>query len=260
MNGSKSHNPAGDDRTSNPMRTWCGMPESLFPSPLPSPLGRGSFAARCLANLELLDPTSRGERFSLSFGKRAGVRGNRASNVPDNRSSAIVSRTSLRRFPCLVLAFSIVMSAWAGAAAPVRIIFDTDIGNDVDDVLALSVLHAFQTRGECELLAVTITKPDELAGPFVDAVNTFYGRPNIPIGFTHAGLKNEPSKFLPLAETKDGRKLRYPHRLKRSSDAPEATALLRQVLSRQPDRSVVLVQVGYFSNFAALLDTPGDAW
>ena len=41
--------------------------------------------------------------------------------------------------------------------APIKIIFDTDIGNDVDDVLALSVLHALQTRGDCELLAVTIT-------------------------------------------------------------------------------------------------------
>jgi hypothetical protein len=130
----------------------------------------------------------------------------------------------------------------------------------VDDVLALGVLHALQTRGDCELLAVTITKPDELAGPFVDAMNHFYGRPGIPIGFTHAALTNEPSKFLQLAEAKDGRKLRYPHRLKRSSDAPEATRLLRQILSRQPDRSVVLVQVGYFSNFAALLDTPGDSF
>ena len=106
-----------------------------------------------------------------------------------------------------------VMSARASPASPVRIIFDTDIGNDVDDVLALSMLHALQTRGECELPAVTITKPDELAGPFVDAMNTFYGRPGIPIGFTHARLKNEPSKFLSLAEAKDGGKLRYPHRL-----------------------------------------------
>ena len=70
---------------------------------------------------------------------------------------------------------------------------------------------------------------------------------------------NEPSKFLPLAEAKDDDKPRYPHRLKRSSDAPEATALLRKILSQQPDHSVVLVQVGYFSNLAALLDTPGDA-
>jgi purine nucleosidase len=119
-------------------------------------------------------------------------------------------------------------------------------------------LHALQSRGQCELLAVTITKPDELAGPFVDAINTFYGRPGLPIGYTRSGLKNDPSKFLSLAETKDDGKLRYPHRLQRSSDAPSATDLLRKVLSQQPDRSVTLVQVGYFSNLAALLDTAGD--
>lgn len=161
------------------------------------------------------------------------------------------------------LAFLTAMCAHAAsgiqnAAPPVKVIFDTDIGNDVDDVLALSMLHALQSRGDCELLAVTITKPDELAGPFVDAIDTFYGRPGVPIGFTRSELKNEPSKFLPLAEVKDSGKLRYPHRLRRSSDAPPATDLLRKVLSQQPDRSVTVIQVGYFSNLAALLDTPGD--
>lgn len=141
---------------------------------------------------------------------------------------------------------------------PVKIVFDTDIGNDVDDVLALSMLHALETRGECKILGITITKPDELAGPFVDAMNTFYGRPGIPIGFTHAVLTNEPSKFLALAEVRDGGKLRYPHTLRRSSDAPEAAWLLRRLLSREADHSVVIVQVGYFSNLAALLATPGD--
>jgi hypothetical protein len=142
--------------------------------------------------------------------------------------------------------------------APVKVIFDTDVGNDVDDVLALSMLHALQSRGDCELLAVTITKPDELAGPFVDAMNTFYGRPGLPIGFTRSGLKNDTSKFLPLAEVQDQGKSRFPHSLKRSSDAPAATELLRKILSAEPDQSVTLIQVGYFSNLAALLDTPGD--
>ena len=142
--------------------------------------------------------------------------------------------------------------------APVPIIFDTDVGNDVDDVLALALLHALQSRGECKILAVTITKPDEMAGPFADALNTFYGRPDIPIGFTHANLTNEPSKFLKLAEAKDDGRVRYPHRLKKSSDAPEATRLLRRILAQQPDGSVVLVQVGYFSNLSALMDTGAD--
>lgn len=174
-------------------------------------------------------------------------------------TSTFALRASSAFLVCCLVVFCGIVSARTAGAAPVKIIFDTDVGNDVDDVLALSLLHALQTRGECELLAVTITKPDELAGPFVDALNTFYGRPGIPIGFTHARLTNQQSKFLPLAEVKDGQQPRYPHRLKRSSDAPEATGLLRKVLSLQPDHSVVLVQVGYFSNLAALLDTPGDA-
>ena len=132
------------------------------------------------------------------------------------------------------------------------------MGNDVDDVLALSMLHALQTRGDCKLLGVTITKPDELAGPFVNAMNTFYGRPTIPIGCTHADLTNVPSKFLPLVQAKDGGVFQYPHTLRRSSDAPEAARLLRTLLSREPDGSVVIVQVGYFSNLAALLDTAAD--
>jgi len=57
------------------------------------------------------------------------------------------------------------------AADPIPIIFDTDIGNDVDDVLALGMIHALQSRGACDLLAVTVTKDHELAGPFVDAPN-----------------------------------------------------------------------------------------
>jgi purine nucleosidase len=141
---------------------------------------------------------------------------------------------------------------------PVKIIFDTDIGNDVDDVLALGMLHALETRGDCEILAVTVTKPDELAGPFVDVIDTFYDRLEIPIGCIHP-LATEPAgKFLSLANIKDDGKLRYPHKLLRGSDAVAPSVVLRKTLSAQPDHSVVLVQVGYFSNFAALLDTPGD--
>src|SRR3954465_14954526 len=112
-----------------------------------------------------------------------------------------VQRT-LARFGASFLAMLTMSTATPVAAAesadlPVKVIFDTDIGNDVDDVLALSMLHALQSRGQCELLGITITKPDELAGPFVNAMNTFYGRPEVPIGFTSSHLKNEPSKFLP---------------------------------------------------------------
>ncbi|MBI5395008.1 MAG: nucleoside hydrolase [Verrucomicrobia bacterium] len=136
-------------------------------------------------------------------------------------------------------------------APPVKIIFDTDIGNDVDDALAMGVLHSLMTRGDCELLAVTTTKPDELAGPFVDAINTFYGRGDIPIACTRKESLPKGSKFLLLAD-------RYPHDLKSSADTQEPVKLLRQILGKAADQSLVLVQVGFFSNFAALLDSPAD--
>jgi inosine-uridine nucleoside N-ribohydrolase len=89
------------------------------------------------------------------------------------------------------------------SAEPVRLIFDTDIGNDVDDALAIGLIHALQSRGECELLVVTITKNHELSAPFVDVLNTFYGRGNIPIGVVRNGPTPEASKFTVLANQRD---------------------------------------------------------
>lgn len=144
------------------------------------------------------------------------------------------------------------------AAEPVRIIFDTDVGNDVDDALALGLLHALESRGHCKLLGVTITKNDPLAVEYVDAVNTFYGRPDIPVGSGREAVVTQPSKFLPLAEAMDDGRPRYPHDLKEPQSL-ESKQLLRKLLAAEPDGSVVLVQVGFFSNCAGLLDTPGDS-
>ena len=141
---------------------------------------------------------------------------------------------------------------------PVPLIFDTDIGNDVDDALALGVIHALQSRGECELIAVTITKDHDDCAPYVDAVNTFYGRPDIPIGVVRNGPTPEESRFTPLANVRDDGALRYPHDLENGQEAPEATPLLRQVLAAQDDHSVAIAQVGFSSNLARLLDSAPD--
>lgn len=140
---------------------------------------------------------------------------------------------------------------------PVPLIFDTDIGNDVDDVLALGMIHALESRGWCELLAVTVTKDHELAAPFVDAVNTFYGRGAIPIGAVRDGVTPQEGKFIGLATKRDGDRLRYPRDLE-PGQAEEAVSLLRRVLAAAEDDSVVIVQVGFSTNLARLLDSPGD--
>lgn len=141
---------------------------------------------------------------------------------------------------------------------PVKLIYDTDMGNDVDDALALGVIHALQDRGECELLAVTVTKDEPMSAPFIDAVNTFYGRPDIPIGVVKDGPTRQPSKFTPIAKYEENGALKYPHDLASGDDAPDATMLLRRILAAQPDGSVVIAQVGFSTNLSRLLQSEGD--
>jgi purine nucleosidase len=148
-------------------------------------------------------------------------------------------------------------SAWAGDS--VRLIFDTDICGDCDDALALGMIHSLQSRGLCRLLAVTISVDHEQAAPFVDAVNTFYGRGEIPIGVVRQGVV-ENSEFLSLIAEKDRDHFRYPHDLLAGRSAPGASDLLRKILAAQPDHSVVIAQVGFSTNLARLLRSAPDEY
>ncbi len=151
---------------------------------------------------------------------------------------------------CILLALPALL-----AAGPARLIFDTDVGNDIDDALALAMVHAFQSRGEATLLAVTVTKDNPWAGPYVDIVNTFYGRPQIPVGTVRNGKTKDDGNYI--------RKIAaggvYPHQLKTGNDAPDAVNLLRRTLVAEADGTVVIVQVGFSTNVARLLASTPDA-
>lgn len=158
------------------------------------------------------------------------------------------------------LAILLALTLGSAMAQPVPVIFDTDMGNDVDDALALAMLHALESRSECRLIAVTVTKDNPWAPVYVDLVNTFYGRAHIPVGMVKDGVTPEASPMIQSPSQRkraDGRLL-YPRRLASGADAPEAVALLRRVLAAEQDRSVVIVQVGFSTNLARLLDSPDD--
>ena len=84
----------------------------------------------------------------------------------------------------------------SAAAETVPLIFDTDMGNDIDDALALGLIHAFQRRGDCHLIAVTLTNDHRYASPFVDLVNTFYGYGDVPIGVVRGGATQGDGNYL----------------------------------------------------------------
>src|SRR3954463_10655295 len=135
------------------------------------------------------------------------------------------------------------------------VIFDTDMGNDVDDALALGILHSLTSRGECRLIGVTLTNANASAVPYIRLVNSFYGRPAIPVGsalksilkgaedhYLNATLKSAPAGLRQAA----------------AGQAEPAVTVLRRLLQASPER-VTVVQVGFSTNLAALLDSKPDS-
>jgi len=149
------------------------------------------------------------------------------------------------------LAAALLLPVVLLASDPVPLIFDTDIGNDVDDALALAMIHSLQSRGEVTLLAVTITKDNRYAAPYIDIVDTFYGRPEIPIGVVRNGKTPEDAAMIRVpVESK-----RYAQRGAAPADALD---VLRTALAGAADHSVVIAQVGFSTNLARLLATDKD--
>ncbi|QDT43258.1 ribonucleoside hydrolase RihC [Gimesia alba] len=161
---------------------------------------------------------------------------------------------------CLFLVFSLsVIPTSVKAEEPVKLIFDTDIGNDIDDALALAVIHALQSRGECELLAVTSSKDNPYSALYCDVVNTFYGRPQIPLGRVQKGVTPKDGSYVrKVVEYSENGKPVFPRHFQHAEEIPEAVSVLRKTLAAQTDQSVVLVVVGFSTNIARLLQSPGD--
>lgn len=133
---------------------------------------------------------------------------------------------------------------------PVRVILDTGVGLGIDDLGALAVLHALSDNGEAEILATMVSAGnDPAAGPTVDAINTYYGRPDLPVGVVAGPAPSGDSLY--TAEIAAF----FPNDL---VDPPAAVDLYREVLAGQPDGSVTIISGGFLTNLAGLLASPPD--
>lgn len=135
-----------------------------------------------------------------------------------------------------------------------RVILDTDISSDVDDAGAVAVLHALANQGHVQILAMMASSGDPWSGPCLDALNTSFGRPEIPIGVIKNNAVTHVSKYTKyLAE-------HYPNTNSKSLEKPSALDVYRKVLASQPSSSVTVVSVGYLSNLSRLLESGPDQY
>lgn len=140
-------------------------------------------------------------------------------------------------------------------AAPLRVIFDTDMGNDVDDPLALDMLYKAVDRGEITLLGILSSKDTEFSPRYIDMMNTWYGYPEIPVGRVRDGVVLKRDDYA-RAVCESGL---FP-RSRRDRDYGDPVTLYRRLLAESPDSSVVVVSVGFSTNLGRLLESRGDRY
>ena len=140
-------------------------------------------------------------------------------------------------------------------AAPLRVIFDTDMGNDVDDPLALDMLYKAVDRGEITLLGILSSKDTEFSPRYIDMMNTWYGYPEIPVGRVRDGVVLKRDDYA-RAVCESGL---FP-RSRRDRDYGDPVTLYRRLLAESPDSSVVVVSVGFSTNLGRLLESRGDKY
>ncbi|MFC0517673.1 nucleoside hydrolase [Mucilaginibacter angelicae] len=157
--------------------------------------------------------------------------------------------------PILLLLFT-VNFARAQKHNPVPVIFDTDIAGDYDDVGAMALLHTFADKGEAKILATISCNAFETTAPTISVINTYFGRPGIPIGIVK---KDKPNKDC-AQKWAQAIIAGFPHNIKSNSQAFEAVSLYRKVLASQADGSVTIISVGFFTNLADLLRSGPDKY
>ena len=134
-----------------------------------------------------------------------------------------------------------------------RIIFDSDMSSDHDDVADIAVLHALADLGECEIIACMCSSQNGGTPLCMNAINTYYGRPNVPCGRRpdSGGVGGYAGQIAS----------EFPHPLYATwQDCPLAANLYRQVLAAQPDHSVSIVTTGYLNNLQALMQSGPDRY
>lgn len=160
----------------------------------------------------------------------------------------VIAMKNLRLNLFIIFLFSSFMSF-----AQPKIIFDTDIGGDADDLGALAMLHNYVKRGDCELLAIMLWTTDEYAVPAVDAINRFYLHPDIPIGTRKDPTYTSTANYNKVIADNFEHKLTY-------NDVPDAIDLYRKILSSAADSSITIVTVGPLLNIKRLLQTKADKY
>lgn len=141
-------------------------------------------------------------------------------------------------------------------SSKIKVIFDTDMGPDYDDIGAIALLHAFADQGKVEILATVASDAHKDIPATIEVYNRYFGRGGIPVGKT-----TNPSapEFTAENNWNDAIIKQFAPELA-NKDYPLAVDIYRRELAKQPDNCVTIITVGFMTNISDLLKSKPDQY
>jgi len=130
-----------------------------------------------------------------------------------------------------------------------RIILDTDLGGDIDNLGAVALMNALADAGHGTILGVISDTPQRHAVGAIAVVNRWYGRPGVPIG---------RPRELEVQDTYADVVAKECGPCLDGEDAPLTVPTYRKLLAGCPDGSVIIATIGVLAHLAELLDSTAD--
>lgn len=149
-------------------------------------------------------------------------------------------------------------AVYAQAVEPVPVIVETDLGNDIDDALALDLVYQAVCDGKIDLKMVSVHKKSPTACAYADIQNRWYGYPEVCVAQARTPVDNHQARDYTVPVVESGTFPGSGHYA--DGTFPDAVTRYRRLLSYSEDRSVVIISLGFATTLAQLLDTPPDEY
>lgn len=152
---------------------------------------------------------------------------------------------------------------------PVGVVFDSDMGDNIDAALALALLYGFDGKNEARVVSLSVTKSNLQSAAYCDAVARFYaGAVNggfdgfarkLPVGMAVTGKISNSTPMLTetLARVNADGTAQYPNTIHQLNDTADPAALIRNAFTAQYDQNAMAVLCGPATNLVNALRLPG---
>lgn len=154
--------------------------------------------------------------------------------------------------PAIVAGIIPVATLTSCSSSKEKVIIDTDVGNDCDDIAALSVLGNAYKKKMVDVAAVTVCNQSEAAIHATDILLEEYGI-DCPLGRADNDQPVHAEDYAKAIDEKwTARSKTDPSRIE------SATTVLRRTLANNKGKKIKLITIGMFNNIANFLRSEGD--